>query len=90
MRNIGDLKFYCYDFDEIITVMDYFHALLIELWSEGQYYSYDGWKNNVHDALLDNGIIEGERDEEDKYWKKYNKKEANKIILEYLKADFRK
>lgn len=93
-KNIGLLKFYCYDLEKEITVKDYFRTLIIELWDEGECFSgkrplgNSGWMTNVHDALLKVGIIEGKHiiEEDEDYWE-YDEKEADRIIREYLETE---
>lgn len=60
-----DLRFYCDDLDEIVTIREYFQQLLKTLFAEGEGFSgkrpfgNSGWEYDLHTPLVIGGAMPG-------------------------------
>lgn len=72
MSNL-DLKFYCDDLDEEVTIRQYLHRLLWTLWKEEEGFSgkrplgNSGWRSDLAKPLVLAGVIEGSIDADEGY-----------------------
>lgn len=66
-----DVRFYCDDLGQEVSVREYFRALLSTLWSEGEGFSgkrpfgNSGWEYSLYAPLIKSGFIPGDLDEDD-------------------------
>jgi hypothetical protein len=90
--DIGEIKFFCRDFDNEITIKGYFKELLCTLWKEQDGFSgkrpfgNSGWDYDIYAALILAGAIEGELDENG-YIDEMSKKQegiGNALIIDYI------
>lgn len=74
------------------TVRDYLKMLLTQLWEKEEGFSgkrpfgNSGWQHEVYFALIKAGAINGKIDEEHVYALEYDRKAADKIIMEAIKT----
>lgn len=67
MSNL-DLRFECYELDRVASIREYLHALLTELWREGEGFSgkrpfgNSGWEYDLYKPLIVAGVIKGSLD----------------------------
>lgn len=88
-KNVLDLKFETSDFDEPITIREYFKQLLKSLWVEGDGFSgkrpfgNSGWQFDVYKALIQNGFIDGKLDP-DGYVESVDTRIADRFVLNQI------
>ena len=76
------------------TLADYFQALLLKIWEEGEGFSgkrpfgNSGWQYEVYYCLVKNGLVGGEIDRECEDLISVDKYAAEKFISEYLRSLF--
>jgi len=73
------------------TIKEYLKSLLSKLWAEKDGFNgkrpfgNSAWEYDLYYGLFEDGLVEGERDE-DGYIDEIDEDKANKLILEAIKA----
>jgi hypothetical protein len=92
MKDIGILKFYSSDLDKEISIKDYLKELLYEVWKDGEGFSgkrpfgNSGWEFDLCKCLVTNNLVSGFLDEDGEL-EDYDVREADKLVLAYIKND---
>lgn len=77
------------------TIREYLHELLLTLWKEGEGFSgkrpfgNSGWQYDITIALVQNGYIEGEVDEEYGDLLSADDEAAYKLVIELINEVFK-
>jgi len=94
LSQIRDIEFYSGELDDShVTIGDFLVELLARLWDEKDEFSgkrpfgNSGWEYDLYTPLVENGIVEGEFDE-DGDLVDFDQVLADKIILDIILIDY--
>lgn len=86
-----DIKISSNDFEDEITLREYFKKLLTTLWEEEEDFSgkwpfgNSGWKYDVYKALIKNELVPGKLNK-DGYVENIDTKKADDLIINLIKS----
>lgn len=91
--SIGSVEFYSNDLFQTVTVRQYLHTLLKDLWIHKEGFSgkrpfgNSGWEYEIYAALINAGFVEGELDQEG-FVVEINEPVADLLIVNFIQEVF--
>ena len=91
--SIGDIEFYSNDLLKKVTVKQYLHILLRDLWlhkdgfSSKRPFGNSGWEYEIYAALINARFIEGELDQEG-FVVEINESVADLLVVNFIQEVF--